>query len=423
MAASESKADHPRSVHNENVPAASTDRRIQYRFWWQLAVFVAVSTALVIAGTKFDDESARFLPESTSLPSTFNPKPSGYSGLFELARRVGIKCQRWQLPYRRLRNTKGLLVIVSPGESLQEFELDQLLSWVAAGNNLIYLDNFTYSYSRRIVTRLGSRIAEVASVLDGRLSISSTDPLFTFVPSLTVTSDTRIDGGRPLLEDSTGCLITEMQHGKGRVLLGVVPALGANKHLSDKENWPNLQFMINLLSTADGDILFDEVCHGYSQAGNVFVYLGRSPAGMMFLQLLIIFAVAILSTVQRFGAVKSIHTRRRLSSLEFINGMANTFRRARAADLAFDVLNHSFRARLCKALAVSPHENDAKLCEAWAAATGGSAGELEAYLVNSTTALGKKQLTDQELLALVSACDKITEQSKELFATRGVRPH
>jgi hypothetical protein len=394
----------------------------QHQIWWQLAAFVAVSIALVTAGTKFEDESARFLPESTTLTSTFNPKPSGYSGLFELAHRVGISCRRWQLPYRHLRNTKGMLIVISPGESLQDFELDQLLSWVAAGNKLMYLDSFSYSFSRKIVNRVGARITETDAVSDRRMSISSTDPAFAFVPSLTVNSDTRIEGGTALLKDSSGCLIAELEHGKGKILLGVVPALGANRHLSDESEWPNLQFLVNLFSTTDGDVLFDEICHGYSQAGNVFVYLGRGPAGMLFLQMLLILAVALGSTAQHFGAVKTVAAGRRLSSLEFINGLANTFRRAKAADLAFDVLNHSFRARLCKALAISSHEQDERLVEAWVEATGGAANEFRDYLASSTAALAKKHLTEEELIALVSACDKITEQSRVLFATKGGKP-
>ena len=61
---------------------------VRHRIWWQLAVFIIVSTGAVTAGMKFDDEMAKFLPETVSQTSTFNAKPSGTSGLFELARRV-----------------------------------------------------------------------------------------------------------------------------------------------------------------------------------------------------------------------------------------------------------------------------------------------------------------------------------------------
>lgn len=394
-----------------------------HQIWWQLSIFVLVCTVAVYASISFDGEMSKYLPESNTFTSTFNSKPSGYSGLFQLLGKVGINCRHWQFPYRRLGEVKGTLVLVGPNESLQDFEIDQLLSWVAQGNKLVYLDRFTYSVGRHILTKLGLDAHDSPSLSEQRLAVTGERSEFTYVPSLVVSGETRLDGGAPLLQDRSGILLTEVKHGEGQILMGAVPALGSNKHLGSPDHWPNFQFLANWLSTTDGDVFFDEICHGYSQATNVFVYLGRGPVGLIFLQVVVILLVALTSSAQRFGSTQAVISTRKISNMEFINGLANTFRRAKAADLVWDFISHAFRAKLCKALGVSSHEGADKLVAAWSQATGAKEADLESHLSSSTAALEKGNLTDEELVALVTACDKISEQSKELFATGRGKSH
>jgi hypothetical protein len=358
------------------------------------------------------------MPETSTLTSTFNAKPSGLSGLYQLTKRLGLRCRQWQLPYRRLPELAGTLVIIGPSESLQEFEIEQILSWVASGNKLIYLDSFSYSYGRHILAKLGLDAHESPGVADVRVEPTGNRAEFQFVPWLIVSAETRLDGGQPLVSDHEGTVLTRLEHGKGQVLIGVTPSLCSNRRLGERNDWPNFQFLANELATTSGEVIFDEFCHGYTQATNLFIYLGRSPAGPLFAQALLILLIASVGGFQRFGGVRNVNQARKISTSEFINGLSNTFRRAHAADLVVAVLSHSLKAKLCKALGVSPHEEASKLVAAWAAATGCRAEELSQFLSDSQAAMEIKRLPEDRLIALVGACDKISEQSKDLFATR-----
>jgi len=298
---------------------------------------------------------------------------------------------------------------------------------VEAGNKLVYLDGFSSTYGRAILHKLRLDAHEMKPVSDEEFDTDGSRPEFAHAPALYVTTDARLDGGTTLVADAFGALFTSVKHGKGEVVVGSVPDLGANRHLvtsPDKpSHWSNFQFLVNLISTADGDILFDEKCHGHLQSRNVFIYLGRGPFGLVFLQALAILAAAIAGSCQRFGSVQAVPVTRQISALEFVSGLANAFRRARAADLAWEILNHAFRARLCKALGVSPQGGNEKLVDSWARATGRPGTELAELLSRSEAALAAGHLEESELVRLVQACDKISQQSRELLASgRGWRP-
>lgn len=394
-----------------NVPTAPN------RIWWQLAVFVLVSTAAVYAGLSFNERFERQMPESRAFPSTYNSHGSGYSALLELARKLDLPFRRWQSPYRLLSERKGMLVIVQPLESLSQFEVDQIIDWVKAGNQLVYLDHFFFRFERRILDAVGLDSRSAESLADARLEASGPGPEFDHVGHLIVSAETRLTGGKPLFSDSKGALISTVQIGKGRVIVGVMPGFCANRRLSGKDGWANFQFLVNILRSADGEILFDEFAHGYTSAANVFIFLGRGPVGLLCAQLLAAFAIAVLSLSQRFGATASAQPIRKLSNLEFISGMAGTYMRARAAALAWEVIFHAFKARMCRALAVSPHENDERLVEAWAKATGQMPDEMRALLEKSSARLAAPRMTEDELADMVAACDKITERSAQILAT------
>jgi len=391
-------------------------------FWWQLAAFLAVTSLAVYVTSSFHEELSKFLPETKSFRSTFNKLPSGYSGLLALAKKSGLPCRIWQSPYRQLSEARGMLLIVSPLESLPTFEIDQILSWVAKGNDLVYLDNFEFLFERKLTSRLGLEARDELYLDDAPITSKLDRPELAHVSRLSITASTRLRGGKPVVEDESGAILTEVKHGDGRILVGVAPSLCANRLLSSRDNWGNFQFMVNWFRTARGEIIFDEFCHGYSSVKNVFAFLARGPLGLIFLQLLILLLVATASACQRFGAPQAADPQRTISNIEFINGLASTYRRARARDLIWEMLSHAFRTKLSRSLAVSPHEPDQKLIEAWSLATGAGSKELESLLATSAEKLEGRHISDEELLELVAACDKISESLRDLFATDKAKP-
>jgi hypothetical protein len=379
------------------------------RIWWQLFALLFVSGLSVYSGIAFDEQKDKFWPETEILISVFNKKPSGLSGMHEIAARTGLKSIVWQLPYRNLSETKGMLVILQPTKSLSELDTKQILDWVDKGNDLVYFDHFSYKLTRRLIDTLKIDTKDGEEFVDKKLSVQqSAAPAFAHVSSLQLSAERRISGGQPLLKDASGTLITIVKHGKGRILLGTVPSICSNRRLSNPEAWSNFQFFANWLSSAHGVVIFDEWCHGFSSATNVFHYLLRGPTGLVFWQLMLILLLAALSSAQRFGAVRQVAVTRKISNLEFIYGLSNAFRRARANTAVLEILGQSFKHRLCKALGISPHETTENIVTAWQQSKQAEKENMQELMANYERALSKKHLSDSDLRTLVGTCDKIT---------------
>jgi len=143
----------------ENATAAAA-RRANRRTILGIVAFVIVSMFLGWVGMAYDENMEKWLPETTANPSTYNRKPSGTSGFFEIVTEAGIPCSLWLLPYRQLKGEKGVLVVFAPNASLKQFEVDQILQWVKSGNKLVYFDHFSYSLARHLLDKLSIEIAD-----------------------------------------------------------------------------------------------------------------------------------------------------------------------------------------------------------------------------------------------------------------------
>lgn len=409
------------SVAHNLIKRAKRVKRERSRIWWQIGILVLITCMAVYAGIRFNDEMDKFWTEPRTLASTFNKKPSGLTGLVEISRRSGLSCKAWQSPYRRLSAIKGMLVITHPSESLADFEAEQILSWVKAGNDLVYLDHFAYKFTRRLLTRLNLDIKEGGAINDKLVFVENATPEFSHVNHLLVSSETRVIGGRKLLSLADGNLLVEVKHGKGRALIGTTPSLCSNMRLSDKRSWCNFQFLVNWFHTSNGDIWFDERSHGFTDSNNVFLFLVKGNTGLVLAQLCLLLCIAVISGWQRFGQVKVVTQKRKISNLEFIFGLANAYRRAKASTLALEVIVQAFKHRLCKLLAISPYDSKEKIVEALGllplAKKSLNSEELLVFFSDYEKAMASGELSESELKVLVSTCDKILDQSKTLFAT------
>lgn len=382
------------------------------RIWLQLALFVAITTIAVLGGMAFEKQMSDYLPETKTLTSAMNDKPSGYSGASELAQKLGYKVHYWQESYRRLSSVSGTLVVISPLRSPEPYEVTQILEWVKKGNNLIYFDHFDFSFQKRLLETLGIDSKSGKELIDVKVEVPQTgEPLFKFVDHLMVTASNRLTGGRSLVSDGSGSIISMATYGDGQVIAAAIPSLCSNRRLANKENWNNFQFFINCLSTTGGDIYFDEFSHGFTSGHNVFIFLGKGPVGLIFAQLIILLIIGVLAACQRFGATRIVPVRRKTSNLEFISGMANAYQRARATDLAWQIISHSFLTKIARSLGLSPQESPETISRGLSASTGASTGDLAMLLEKSQRLNGGKP-SNEQLLELVGSCDKITDRLK-----------
>ena len=388
---------------------------------WQLPLLMLVCYLTHAASDRLDEDLGRLMPETAINCSTHNSKESGYKALFELCRRVGLDCRRFESPYRDLPGEKAVLVIVAPDYPLKKFEEDHVLKWVAAGNKLVYLDNFMYGAAQRLLGRLHLKATGARSVGDAVLESPDDIPEMQHVSQLVLSAETRLSGGRTILADERGALLVEVNYGRGRCLLGSVPNLCANRRICEKDNWGNFQFMVNWLKSCRAPVAFDERVHGYTSAQNVFIYLARSPMGLVVLQLFIVFCLALLSLNQRFGPARPVPVRRKIVTSEFIGGMARTYQKARAYDAAFSILYGSFRTRLCRALGLSPREKIEEIARSWSQTAQLSYEETSRFLQTAEELQAQKCPSEERLLTTMKECDRLHCLSKTYLSAGSMR--
>jgi hypothetical protein len=350
--------------------------------------------------------------------------------------------KRWELPYRMLGGTRkakeqsnnsgkpsaiqplpmvhGVLIVISPDQSLANFEVEEILSWVERGNYLVYLDSFVLRTSRRLLDKTAMTVRQ----LEPPATNKKTDPrfdarLYDHLRQLTVSADHSIKGGCKIATIDGACIITEKEYGKGRILVASCPSLVSNRQISQVQYWSNFQFMYNWLATTEGEIFFDERCHGLSQGINVFYYFLRGPTGCVLAQLGLLLLVAVLSTSQRFGAVTPVKVSRQISNLEHINGLSNTYMRAKAKQAVIEIVWQSVRLKLCKFLQISPHEPSERLLEELKA-NGGEHSSMAIVAEQCEKAINNRELSDDQLIALVESCDKISQRTEKQMTSNQV---
>jgi len=411
------------STPDDHAEVSSASPGKTNRLWWQIAALVAVSTLAVFTGSAFDEEWKKVVPEGRQMASMHNKRATGLKAAAQLAKSVGLTVEAWEHPYRELKGERGTLVLISPTESLQPFQTEQILSWVSEGNDLIYTDDMTFELSNSVATKLGiqTKAAGPAGKKAEEVDIvpSGGVPELENVKTLRLQSTTRVDGGTPIAKDDRGAYFTIKKFGKGRVLFGTCPSFLANNTIAKKEFWGNFQLFANFCRTTPGTIYFDEYGHGFSGGTNVFAYIASTPVGAVAAQIALILVVGVISESQRFGAARGNEVRRKISNLEFISGLSHAYRRARANTAVLEILFHAFKNKLSRALAVSPHEPTERLNEAWQQSKYQSTHNLESLLSQYEEFMTRRHVTDSELKNMVETCDKITsETSPEPSTTR-----
>ncbi len=399
----------------------------QNQLWWQISALVVVSTLAVVVGSSFDKQLARIMPESRLLASTYNEKSSGLEAVSRLTRKLGKDVRTWEKPYRQLSALSGTLVVIAPVESLKEFEIAQILEWVKVGNHLVYFDDFTYATFRGVPKKLNIEV-EIAKAVDGKVfriaDSGSTNnsgnrkgklsdaPELAHVQQLKLTAGSRLTGGEPIAFDRLGSVITVIPCGKGKILMGSDPGFLSNGSISKKDYWGNFQFFENWLSDKGRTVIFDERAHGYFGGTSVFVYIAHSPFGLMILQLSIILAIGFLSEWQRFGSAISLDRSRKISNLEFINGLSNAYRRARANPAVLEILVRAFKNKLARALAISPRDPQEKLVEAWSDSKYGEKTDLEGLFAKYDVCMKEREVSDAQMKKIISSCDDIINETQ-----------
>lgn len=403
-----------------DIGKALPDRYKRHHIWW-LALLPLLCLAAVVVKDSFQASLDVLVPEIVPSPSTHNKRASGYAGMYQLGEKLGIKVHRFEKPYHHLPDMHGTLLIIGPWLPPSKAESKILLQWLDDGNNLVLLDDFATESSKTLLAGLGASFDQSRTREEETLAIAPNIPESAFVHEIKAPCEGDLrsisnDEHSYVAKNSRGTALMQIKIGKGRCLIGTVPLMCSNQYLSDPAAKGNFQFLANWLASSPQPIYFDEKCHGFVSEDNALTYLLKNKVGFICMQLVLIVLVAILSLNQRFGQALPQKAGRKISNLEFIDGLAFALSRARARDAALFMLFQPFKARLCKTLGVAPHESASCLATAWAEAAGQPEADLRTFLEQAQAALDRRRLSDEELKLLVRKFDDLSAKSASLGA-------
>ena len=129
-------------------------------------------------------------------------------------------------------------------------------------------------------------------------------------------------------------LLVDYSYGLGRIVVLSDPYIVSNGGIGLKDN---LQLAINVLTTTDGLIAFDEYHQGRGTTENAFAsYFSGTPVLAIGAQIILLVLVVLWTSARRFARPLPLVQTDRRSSLEFVASMAELQERSRAFDLAIE---------------------------------------------------------------------------------------
>jgi hypothetical protein len=208
----------------------------------------------------------------------------------------------------------------------------------------------------------------------------------------------------------TSAVLFGVEHGEGYIYVSSATHPFTNAGLRDANN---VALVLNVLRhvPTGGRILFDEYHHGYFTPPSLRSLLFGTAWGQAILYVLAVLALYFLATGRRFGRpvpLREETTRR--SSAEYVESMADLFRRSRKRGFILDHYGTMFKRRLARPYGINPHLEDEQFVmemEAYLATDRGSFDRPR--LLALLRRLSHRKVSEQELLRAVLDMDKESE--------------
>lgn len=145
-------------------------------------------------------------------------------------------------------------------------------------------------------------------------------------------------------------LLVDFPFGSGQIVYLTDPYIVSNGGIGLVDN---AQLAINIATSAEGIVAFDEYHQGYGEGNNqIFNYFAGTPVVAIFLQLLVVVGLIFFTQSRRFARPLPEVEPNRLAKLEYVSAMAELQRRTKAFDLAIENIYTEFRRRTSKLVGV-----------------------------------------------------------------------
>jgi hypothetical protein len=207
-------------------------------------------------------------------------------------------------------------------------------------------------------------------------------------------------------------VLLDYLHGKGRIVLLSDPFIVANGGIGLGDN---LQLAINLLSTSEGLIAFDEFHQGRAATHNPFVnYFEGTPVLAICGQIVLLILLLLWTRGRRFARPLPLPQVDRRSSLEFVASMAELQQRARAFDLAIENVYSRTRRVLARYAGMDYNSPRKEIAARVAARSKLSARKVETLMRQAEDAINGEAITERQSVQLV-------KRLREVEAALGLR--
>ncbi len=277
--------------------------------------------------------------------TTYSSDAGGYKALYLWLKDMGLPIKRWEKSFNDLPQETSVLFIAQPELTLGTGEMKALKTWVSNGGNLvlaiqppnILLDPYGLTPSLSEQPELEDKKGN-----KGRLFFQP-GPYTQGVRTLNTDNITGYHSDRPEIvfhaRDKEAGIVAVLAEGKGHVIAVSDPEIFSNIALKEADH-SRLALNLLLAHQKGGHILVDEYHHGYGRATSVFVHLGRSHAMGPLVQGLIILVVLWAALGRRFGLPHPVVEKQHRSSMQYVQAMAQLFRRTGARIHALDTILH-----------------------------------------------------------------------------------
>ena len=382
----------------------------------RIPLLVAMFAFLVVVATYFELQGQEKGAKNT--PSASSYQKQGVRALYLLYQWKEFPVEQFKNPWTDLKSTDSLLVFVQPIDASRRIspaEGGALEKWVKEGGTFLGIvspppidqpfdpkDTFTGDVAVHGVPRIKETVP-----VD-----SKTSPLLNSVSKLSLDSEVRLRLGKNspyqiLAQDGNKePFLVQKKYGKGQVIVYANRSGTTNAGIEQEDNSILLLNIANsVVKESRKTIQFDEYHHGIG-----FVKSASEAAGYGLwenfpaaLKGLVIFSsvfclLLIYNGNRRFvpATVPQIRTLR--SSADYVGSMARLYRKAGAADIAFELIFKSFLRDLKKALELEPDTSLAKLPELASKALKINPQELGELLYRSESVANGERISEKEML-------------------------
>lgn len=375
-----------------------------------------------------------------TFPSSYSHTPGGLLATYRLlARRDDPQPMRLERPWTDLDGRGHVLLVVGPlrvGPS--RGEVRALVEWVSRGNTLVYLMGHDRGIDRRadesenLNAALGVQgkpegapegeqpLWLVKNIVLSQRRVRPAAPsaallgvreVITYAPhALPVKAP-----GMPLLEEPDGAV--HLRHWtveSGQVFVGISGSIFSNELINRADN---LVLLLNLLDMVDRDagyVLFDEYHHGYYDREPLTTPFARRVLLALGAQMFLLVTLFLASRGRRFGPLKVLGRPSRRSHLEFVDALAELYRRGKAGSHAARRLYDDFHEQMARSLHLSRTATVDQLADALARRSRRSRESIFRDLREAQQATKAPALSPRELL---SVARNLAQLKKEVLSS------